>query len=54
MGEQILANVFVLVFAFVVTFILAKAIDMTLGLRVDTESEQIGLDRSEHAEAAYS
>ncbi|MCP4227791.1 MAG: ammonium transporter [Actinomycetia bacterium] len=54
LGEQILANVVVLVFAFVVTFIVAKAIDMTLGLRVDTESEQIGLDRSEHAEAAYS
>ena len=54
LGEQIFANLFVMVFAFVVTFVIAKAIDMTLGLRVDDEAEQVGLDRSEHAEAAYS
>lgn len=52
--EQIFANLFVLVFAFVVTYIIAKALDMTIGLRVDEEGEQIGLDQSEHAETAYS
>jgi Amt family ammonium transporter len=54
LGEQIFANLFVLVFAFAATFVIAKALDATLGLRVDAETEQIGLDRSEHAEAAYS
>ncbi len=52
--EQIFANVFVLIFAFVATYIIAKALDMTIGLRVDEDAERIGLDRSEHAETAYS
>jgi Amt family ammonium transporter len=52
--EQIFANVFVLLFAFIVTFAIAKVLDITIGLRVDEEAEQIGLDQSEHAEAAYS
>jgi len=54
LGEQLLANVGVLVFAFVVTFALAKALQATMGLRVDEDSERVGLDRSEHAEGAYS
>ncbi len=52
--EQILANIVALVFSFVVTFALAKVLDAVIGLRVDEEAEQVGLDRSEHAEAAYS
>ncbi len=52
--EQIFANAFVLIFAFVATYIIAKALDMVMGLRVDEDSEQIGLDQSEHAERAYS
>ena len=52
--EQIFANAFVLLFAFVATFIIAKALDMTIGLRVDEDAEQSGLDQSEHAETAYS
>jgi Amt family ammonium transporter len=43
-----------LVFSFVVTFIIAKVIDMTMGLRVDESSENAGLDLSQHAETAYS
>ena len=39
--------------AVVGTFILLKVIDMTLGLRVDQESELKGLDKSEHAEEGY-
>jgi Amt family ammonium transporter len=54
LGEQILANLVVMIFAFVVTFAIAKALDATLGLRVDDDAERVGLDRSEHAEAAYS
>jgi Amt family ammonium transporter len=53
LGEQIFANAFVLAFAFVVTYVIARAIDATMGLRVDEEAEQIGLDQSEHAESAY-
>ena len=52
--EQVFANVFVLLFAFVVTYGIAKALDATIGLRVEADEEQLGLDRSEHAEAAYS
>jgi Amt family ammonium transporter len=38
----------------VVTFILAKIIDGTMGLRVDEDAELQGLDQSQHAESAYS
>jgi Amt family ammonium transporter len=51
--EQIFANLVALVFAFVVTYVIARAIDAVLGLRVDEDAEQIGLDQSEHAESAY-
>ncbi len=54
LAEQIFANVFVLVFAFVATYLIARALDATLGLRVTEEDEQTGLDRTHHAEAAYS
>ncbi len=39
--------------AAVVTFILLKAIDLTLGLRVDPETEHEGLDGALHGESAY-
>ncbi len=51
--EQILANVVVAVFSFVVTFAIAKAIDATMGLRVTPEQEREGLDSTQHAETAY-
>ena len=51
--EQILANVVVAVFSFVVTFAIAKAIDATMGLRVTPEQEREGLDSTQHAESAY-
>jgi len=41
------------VYAFAVTFILAKVIDATIGLRVTEEEEYIGLDISQHGEKAY-
>ncbi len=41
------------VYAFVMTFILAKIIDATIGLRVLDEEEAVGLDISQHAEKAY-
>ena len=52
--EQVLANVAAMVFSFVVTYAIAKALDMTIGLRVSEEVEVEGLDIKEHAETAYS
>jgi ammonium transporter, Amt family len=54
LGEQILANVVVLIYSFVITYTIAKVLDRVIGLRVDEDFERSGLDRSEHAEAAYS
>jgi Amt family ammonium transporter len=51
--EQLLANVVTSVFAFVVTFALAKAIDLAIGLRVTADQEVAGLDSSLHSETAY-
>jgi Amt family ammonium transporter len=41
------------VYAFVVTYILAKIVDVTIGLRVEEPEELVGLDLSQHAENAY-
>jgi Amt family ammonium transporter len=51
--EQIFAAVVVFAFSFVATFVIAKVIDATMGLRVSNEDELIGLDQSQHAESAY-
>ena len=57
-GSELLANQAIAVvatfaFSFVVTYVLAKVLDRTMGLRVSTEHELVGLDQSQHAEAAY-
>ncbi len=54
LGKQALACVATLVYSGVVTFIIAKVIDVTMGLRVRDEDEAIGLDQSQHSESAYS
>ncbi|MCX9009602.1 MAG: ammonium transporter [Candidatus Methanoperedens sp.] len=51
---QIIAVGVTWVYAFVMTVILAKVIDKTIGLRVCDEEESVGLDISQHAEKAYS
>jgi len=51
--DQFVAAVAVGAFSFVVTYAIAKAIDATMGLRVDEDSEDKGLDQSQHAESAY-
>ncbi len=40
-------------FAFAVTWILGKLVDITIGLRVKEEEEVVGLDISQHGERAY-
>lgn len=53
LGIQSIAAISVLAFTGVVSLVLAWVIDRTLGLRVDEETERVGLDQSIHAEAAY-
>jgi len=53
MVDQLVAVGATLVFSFVVSYVLAKGIDMTVGLRVDEDEEAAGLDMSQHAETAY-
>jgi len=53
LGTQIFAVVVVAVYAFVVSFILFKIIDLLIGLRVSDEDEIKGLDKSLHSETAY-
>ena len=51
--DQFVASVVTLAYSFVASFIIAKAIDMTIGLRVSGDVESEGLDINLHAEAAY-
>lgn len=51
--NQFASIIVVMIYSFVVTFIIAKVIDATIGLRVDEDAEQQGLDTTEHAETAY-
>jgi Amt family ammonium transporter len=53
LADQAVAAAATIVFSGVVTFLIAKAIDLTLGLRVDEEAEETGLDLTQHAETAY-
>jgi Amt family ammonium transporter len=43
-----------IVFTFVVTYVVAKVLDLSIGLRVTTMEEEVGLDISAHGERAYS
>ncbi len=51
--KQAIAVGFTIVMVAVLTFILAKVVDLLVGLRVDEESEQLGLDLSQHEEVGY-
>ena len=50
---QIEAVAITLVWSGVISFIIYKLIDMTIGLRVDADTERQGLDLASHGEAAY-
>jgi Amt family ammonium transporter len=51
---QLLAVAVTIAFTFVVTFVVAKLLDMSIGLRVTGMEEEVGLDISGHGERAYS
>jgi len=54
--DQFIANaagaLAALVYAVAVTIVLAKVVDMTMGLRVSEDEEYVGLDLSQHGERA--
>lgn len=50
---QLVAAIVVAAFAFVGSYLLLKAIDTFIGLRVSRAEEEAGLDMSQHGEAAY-
>jgi ammonium transporter, Amt family len=57
-GSKLLVNQLIAIgatfaFSFIVTWVVAKILDATIGLRVSTEDELVGLDQSQHAESAY-
>ena len=51
--NQLIAIAATFAFSFIVTWVVAKILDATIGLRVSQEDELVGLDQSQHAEAAY-
>jgi len=53
LGEQLLANGAAIVWSFVVTTAIMLALKATVGVRVDHETENTGLDLALHAETAY-
>lgn len=50
---QLTATLVSIVFAFGMTFVIAKVLDKVMGLRVSEKEEEVGLDMSEHGEQAY-
>lgn len=50
---QLLSVLATWLFCYVASYVLFKAVDLVIGLRVDAEAEQAGLDVSEHNETAY-
>jgi Amt family ammonium transporter len=50
---QLVAVGAVIAYAAIATFVIVKVVDLVLGLRVDSEAEEVGLDIAVHGEAAY-
>jgi Amt family ammonium transporter len=50
---QIMAAGASVIYAFVMTLILARIVDSVMGLRVTEEEEYVGLDIAQHGEKAY-
>jgi Amt family ammonium transporter len=53
LGKQALGAVVVSVYAFAVSYGLARLIDLTIGFRISAEDEAGGVDFAQHAETAY-
>jgi len=53
LGKQAVGVVATLVYSFVVTYVIGKLIDLTMGFRISEEDEVAGIDSTAHAETAY-
>jgi Amt family ammonium transporter len=53
LARQLAAVAVVWAFSFGVTWVVARAVKATVGLRVNGEEETVGLDVSQHGERAY-
>ncbi len=53
LGTQALAVGATMVFVFIMSYVILKGIDFTIGLRVSEEDEANGLDHTQHGEAGY-
>jgi len=53
MLAQVYATGLTFVYTLVVSYVILKVLDLTMGLRVSDEEEQMGLDLTQHGEAAY-
>jgi len=51
--NQIIASIFCIIYGTVLGYVLAKIVDLIIGLRVSEEEERRGLDLSEHQMPAY-
>jgi Amt family ammonium transporter len=51
--NQLVAVGATILYAVIATFVIVKVVDVILGIRVPSESEEMGLDLSVHGEAAY-
>ncbi len=51
--SQLVAVGATITYAVIATFVIVKVVDVILGIRVPSESEEMGLDLSVHGEAAY-
>lgn len=54
LGVQVLSVVVTIAYSFVISWVLLKILDKTMGLRVNDEEELDGLDLSQHGESGYS
>ncbi|WP_210583170.1 ammonium transporter [Streptomyces sp. GESEQ-35] len=53
LGIQTVASLAVLTYSFVVTWLLVKALDKTMGMRLEPEAEENGVDVTVHGEVAW-
>ena len=51
--NQIVAILGTWIWAFAITYVILKVLDAVMGIRVTEEEEEVGLDVSQHGEAAY-
>ena len=53
LGKQTVAVGAVMAYSFVLTFLIGKLIDLTVGFRISEEDEVTGIDSAEHLETGY-